>query len=201
MDGFTLFLIACGIGILNYCVFLFMAISRLNKEIKNGVSSCKTVPSKFLPLSRIKEATLQDVVDYHVLSREIQRLADDGKTEYSSFQFKYISGQLQNYANVNFFCRRHYVLFILSILFFMPMGFIPLIIFGVVMLVQYQSATKAERIFNQFIRGELIKPKGPVVTNSSPTSAADEISKLHKLKQDGVLSDEEFQAAKKKLVG
>ena len=33
------------------------------------------------------------------------------------------------------------------------------------------------------------------------SSSADEISKLHKLKQDGILSEDEFQTAKRKLVG
>ena len=33
------------------------------------------------------------------------------------------------------------------------------------------------------------------------SQVADEISRLHKLKQDGVLSESEFQAAKRKVVG
>ncbi len=45
------------------------------------------------------------------------------------------------------------------------------------------------------------KDPTPVVTVNQPTSVADEIAKLKKLYDDGVLTKEEFEAQKKKLLG
>ncbi|MBK8201516.1 MAG: SHOCT domain-containing protein [Bdellovibrionales bacterium] len=58
--------------------------------------------------------------------------------------------------------------------------------------VQYQKLKSADSTGAAKINSEI---------GQARNSIADEIAKLHKLKQDGALSDQEFQAAKKKLVG
>lgn len=76
-----------------------------------------------------------------------------------------------------------------------------LILIGIVSGICFQiMASKYEVIARQFLAGTLGALKSDIQVQV-PVSTADEIVKLHKLKQDGVLSNDEFLKAKQKLVG
>ena len=52
-----------------------------------------------------------------------------------------------------------------------------------------------------FVIQQMQSAKSSTPTSSGSSLASDEILKLSKLKADGILTDEEFQSAKKKLLG
>jgi hypothetical protein len=55
-------------------------------------------------------------------------------------------------------------------------------------------------IIKEYIEATIRKMRAPQSTTST-ISVSDEIQKLAKLKEQGILSDDEFQTAKKKLIG
>ncbi len=58
----------------------------------------------------------------------------------------------------------------------------------------------AEKI-KSYIEKQIQKLRNPVIPKQDPTSLSSELEKLAELKSKGVLTDEEFQAAKKRLIG
>lgn len=197
--GFV-FLFSMPFLILGIPLYFFLKIyaetKRLKAEIITKANACSVIPTKILPFSRFSEAQLSDLVDYHVVSNEVQRIVSEGKTEYASHTVLYLSEMFKSYVITNYVWRRHP-----RLLFWTGMHWFGLVMVGL----QAHAASKLELIFNQYLRGTLVKSEAfksnTTNMNNSFTSSADEIVKLHKLKQEGILSDEEFQNAKKKLVG
>ena len=197
--GFV-FIFAIPFIIVGFPLYIVMKIYRETKKLKDEiaikVTACTVIPTKVLPFSKFNETQLLDIIDYHVVCNEVQRLVSTGKTQYSSHTVFYLGEMFKGYLITNYVWRGHP-----RLLFWTGMHWFGVLVVGL----QAHATSKLELIFNEYFRGALIKtesaaPNIPTTPHSS-SSSADEILKLHKLKQDGILSDAEFQNAKRRLVG
>ncbi|MCC6807826.1 MAG: SHOCT domain-containing protein [Deltaproteobacteria bacterium] len=92
------------------------------------------------------------------------------------------------------------VLFILCVAF-IPVGIVSVVILSLVLVVASLQARRVEEIVNEYYRGELVPARQMPASSSPGGGISEELAKLHALRQQGVLSEEEFQRAKAKVVG
>ena len=124
---------------------------------------------------------------YHKLSGMIENGAwDHSKTK--------LKNELAAYK-MSSWCELHPVWSALIFLCLFPLGFIPAILLALVVASQRAGREKYEVHLVKLKHGKPMH--GGEVAVTSP---ADEIRKLHKLKQEGVLSEDEFLKAKQRLV-
>lgn len=91
----------------------------------------------------------------------------------------------------------HPTMVVVLILLFLPLGFIPVILYAILMMTFQKSRENYEKLLFQLKNNTLIKPKQETPTSvSSSSTFVEEIGKLAELHKSGALNDEEFSSAK-----
>lgn len=179
-----------------YC--LFSPQIQVEKQVRKMRASGNLKPVRFLPLANIKEISHSDFVSYFIYANLVQDAVNKGNTKYSSLEVTRMFNSLKFYASIAYFTKNHRILALYLALLTIPLGFIPLILFSIVVGVHFKLASKAEVAVNEYVNGTLIKHTAS--SSTSMVGVSDELKKLVELKQSGALSDQEFSILKEKLI-
>lgn len=184
------------IGAMFGLVFLIIAIDvAANRAIKTAQAAAinRPMPSKIKSLVELKAGFApEDLINIFVVQRSIDELNLNQPMQ-SSLS---LTNQKANYNGVlkMIYQTKKSKLFPLIILFCIPLGFVPFILYTIIGAIMYQGASKYEELMNRFMAGQLGRDA------IKPNSLSQELSSLLDLKTRGVLSDAEFEKAKAKLL-
>lgn len=120
------------------------------------------------------------------------KLIDEGKWEYSKAKLHTDCEAYKLFTWIEI----HPVLSVILFLLCFPFGFIPAIFFILVLAIQKPARERYEVALGKLKHGKSFQ----VQSNSTPSSSATEIAKLHDLLKSGALTQEEFEQEKKKLL-
>lgn len=180
-------------------IFVFGTVSSsTEKLVRKRKASGELKPSSFLPLSRIREITHEDLISYFIYTSVVQDIINKGNTKYSSLEATGMFNSLKMYTSVVYFRKHHKILATGIVLMTFPLGFIPLFIAILALNLHFKQASKAEIAVNEYLYGTLSNkmPGNTIVSNG----ISDELKKLLDLKQSGALSDQEFTTLKERLL-
>jgi hypothetical protein len=94
----------------------------------------------------------------------------------------------------------HPTMVVVLILLFLPLGFIPVILYAILMVTFQKSRENYEKLLLQLKNNTLIKAKQEATTVSSSSTFVEEIGKLAELHKSGALNDDEFSTAKANII-
>jgi len=106
----------------------------------------------------------------------------------------------------NSMLKENRVLVVVGVLFFLPMGFVPAVFFGIFLFLAIQRAEEYEQLISQARVNIKSAKSAPVLSNEnqalqSPShSVANEIRQLKMLMEQGDISEAEFEAMKAKII-
>jgi hypothetical protein len=124
----------------------------------------------------------------------LARLINEGKWDYSISKLK------QEHGAYSFFTwtEVHPVLSVILFLLLVPLGFIPAILYAIVLIMMKPGREQYEVHLTKLKNGRLIQEPNKVSVTSA--SMSDEIGKLHALFKSGALTQEEFDQEKTKIL-
>jgi len=152
-------------------------------------------------VERVDESTL---APYYYWHGKLWEAVNSNRISLSSIELSVQWFHLKHFLFFNFYRTNFPFTLVFSFLCFAPFGFIPVLLYGLYFFWVYKSASKYEITLKQFISGKLEQSSQKDGSDINPhalsTSKADEISKLLLLKQNGIISDSEFEIEKKKIL-
>ena len=189
--------IAGGVGLVIWGV---SATKVFDEKLKAEARSFP-IPSSFQPVGPTK-VTYEDLLRFERLVMEISPIIAQGKTEHTNTTYQISESQCRAYLRNRYFLtwlsREHPIIGVILFLLIIPISLVPILLLGLIMLMGSMSMAKIESIFMAYYNGTLIKQ--PITPSSSSHSVSDELIRLNQLRQQGVLSEDEFQSAKKKVI-
>lgn len=185
------------LSVISGCSFLAFRIFQVKTAISRNVATVE--PAKeFQSFGRIKAVSLQDLARFELLLGEVLPSVEKGQTNISSIQFRVWSNQTRQVLTMRYFMKAYPITAMVLALLTLPIGFIPLVCFIAWMFWSAHTMSKLEGVFASHFNGTLLTLSKGRATNS--TGSAEELGKLHGLLRAGVLTEDEFQEAKKRIL-